>query len=352
MAGHTNRTKYFFKEKNNICTTFDTLRRFFPDELNSGEYNFKASPSKKYCPNETCNNDIDKVNGYCLWLFNQLYNDKIDFSNNANYHMNIITYIFGWLSYKLNQKTQNGITKLSEFYNKYMENFNVYKKPIDGVTEYNNYIELINKNKELMDIDINVMSKFYDAFNNLCKMYNELSMTTNNKGEEYLKYVENFAKNYNDLIDENFNDTKDNLFKQVLYVALNDYNYIKSTLSEDSIRNRIPELPKEKKTQIPLSSNGGQLDEASTEMTESSSETEVSSSKIKVSGSETDVLILKPEVSESETILSSSLVKNKLIIVLPILVAIPIFLGISYKYSLFGFRKRAQKQYLREKIKK
>ncbi|CXH20923.1 Plasmodium variant antigen protein Cir/Yir/Bir, putative [Plasmodium berghei] len=34
---------------------------------------------------------------------------------------------------------------------------------------------------------------------------------------------------------------------------------------------------------------------------------------------------------------------NKLIIVLSILVAIPICLGISYKYSLFGFRKKCKK---------
>ncbi|SCL81532.1 Plasmodium variant antigen protein Cir/Yir/Bir, putative, partial [Plasmodium berghei] len=40
---------------------------------------------------------------------------------------------------------------------------------------------------------------------------------------------------------------------------------------------------------------------------------------------------------------SSSSIKNKLILVLSILVAIPICLGISYKYSLFGFRKKCKK---------
>ncbi|ETB63517.1 hypothetical protein YYC_00041 [Plasmodium yoelii 17X] len=44
-------------------------------------------------------------------------------------------------------------------------------------------------------------------------------------------------------------------------------------------------------------------------------------------------------------------IANKLFIVLSIFAAIAIFLGISYKYSLFGFRKRFQKQKLREKIK-
>ncbi|WBY58366.1 PIR protein [Plasmodium yoelii yoelii] len=48
---------------------------------------------------------------------------------------------------------------------------------------------------------------------------------------------------------------------------------------------------------------------------------------------------------------SSSSIASKLIPVLSIIVAVAIFLGISYKYSLCEFRKRAQK-HLREKLKK
>ncbi|WBY54669.1 hypothetical protein Py17XNL_000202599 [Plasmodium yoelii yoelii] len=43
---------------------------------------------------------------------------------------------------------------------------------------------------------------------------------------------------------------------------------------------------------------------------------------------------------------------NKLFIVLSILGVIAIFCGISYKYSLFEFRKRSQKQHSRKKLKK
>ncbi|CDU16194.1 PIR protein [Plasmodium yoelii] len=48
---------------------------------------------------------------------------------------------------------------------------------------------------------------------------------------------------------------------------------------------------------------------------------------------------------------SFSSIASKLFIVLSIFGAIGIFLGISYKYSLFGFRKRFKKQQIREKIK-
>ncbi|ETB56440.1 hypothetical protein YYC_05585 [Plasmodium yoelii 17X] len=319
--GRTNSTKYFIKEKMNICGKFDTLRLLFPDELtNSREYYFKAKPSNKYWPNGMCNNDIDKINGYCLWLFNQLYGDSIDFSNNVNDNMYIVTFILGWLSYKLNQKTENEITKLDEFYNKHMENVKQYNTPIDNITQYKTYIDLINNNKELMDIDIKVMSKFYDTFKNLCKMYSELSKAKS-KGKEYLEYVNNFANNYNALINENFNDTNENSFKQVLSVALNDYNYIKNQLHIEHIKNQIPELPKEKTvTDVPGSSpNELQMDE-------SSSGTSESRSGIEVSSSET-------EVSDSDSTSPSSSILNKFISIPFIFVVTLILLGIAYKVN-------------------
>ncbi|ETB56681.1 hypothetical protein YYC_05500 [Plasmodium yoelii 17X] len=323
---------------NSKCSTFDTLRKFFPDELDSGEYNFKAAKYKDYFSKSEYT-DIDKINGYFLWLLNNILKKIYICGSKENCINVVVVYTFGWLSYKLNQKTKNGITKLNEFYSKYMENANEYKQPIDGVKEYTNYIDFINKNKKLMDIDIKAMSKFYNLFHNLCKMYNELSNARKNKGEEYLEYVNNFAEKYNSLFNENFNDTNDSLFKKVLSITSNDYNYIKSKLSEDSVRNQFPELTKEKKAQVSESSSKG------TQMDDSSSETSKAISESKVPDSET-------KLSDSETTLSSSLIINKLISIPFILVITLILLGIAYKYSLFGFRKRSQKQHLREKIKK
>ncbi|WBY54382.1 PIR protein [Plasmodium yoelii yoelii] len=54
---------------------------------------------------------------------------------------------------------------------------------------------------------------------------------------------------------------------------------------------------------------------------------------------------------KSTQITSSSSIANNLLLVLSIFGAIGIFLGISYKYSLFGFRKRFKKQQIREKLK-
>ncbi|CDU16854.1 PIR protein [Plasmodium yoelii] len=341
----TNDTEYFIKKDNKICSTFDTLRRFFPDKLkSSGEYNFKGTHYKDYFHNKSIYTDIDKINGYCLWLFNNILKKIYTCESKESCITLVVVYMLAWLSYKLNQKTNNGITKLNEFYSKYMENVDEYKKTIDGVTEYKNYIEFINKNNKLMDIDINVMSKFYNLFNNLCKMYNELSLTMNNKGEEYLKYVENFYKNYNDLINENFNDTNSKIFKRVLSVVSNDYDHIKRTLEVEFVRKQIPELPKEKTTQVSTIPKESEMHESLSEIPESSSGTEISTSDTELQNYETDKL-------NSETALSSSLIINKLIPIPFIFIVILILLGIARKYSLFGFRKRAQK-HLREKLKK
>ncbi|VTZ81331.1 PIR protein [Plasmodium yoelii] len=320
------------------CNKFDTVRSLFPDELDSGEYKFKAAKYKDYFSKSEYTN-IDKINGCFLWLLKIIFENSNNFSGGANENIIIVTYIFSWLSYKLNQKTENGITKLNEFYSKYIENVQEYKGSIEKNTQYKTYIEVINKNKKLMDIDISVMSKFYDVFKNLCKMYDDLSKANNNS-QEYLKYVNIFVDNYKALINENFNDTNNNLFSHVLSVLLNDYNYIKSNLYNESVKKQFPELTKEKtKAQAPGSSfKGTQMDD--------------SSGKMPVSISQTEESISQTKVSDSETTLFSSLTINNLIPIPLILVATLILLGISYKYSLFGFRKRSQKQYLREKLKK
>ncbi|ETB56495.1 hypothetical protein YYC_05534 [Plasmodium yoelii 17X] len=332
---HKNNKEYAILSSSKICDTFDTLRRFFPDELNNfGEYIINGGQYKNHFCKSNCT-DIDKINGYILWLFNSILNGIYNCDSKESCITVAFVYILGWLSYKLDQKTENRVIKLNDFYNMYIANGNEYKKSIDNDTEYKTYKDIIDKNKKLMDIDIKVISKFYYAFNNLCKMYTELSKAKN-KSEEYLKYVNNFVDNYNTL----FNDKNANLFKRVLSAASYDYNYIKNTLNVESIKNKIPELSNERTApQASGSSFKG------TQMDDSSSGTSTSDSETKVSETEN-------ELSNSETAKSIPLVINKLIPIPFIFVVTLILLGIVYKYSLFGFRKRSQKQYLREKLKK
>ncbi|CDU16409.1 PIR protein [Plasmodium yoelii] len=348
----TDKTEYFIKKRNYICGKFDTLRLLFSDELDiSGEYIIKVAKYRDYFPNKSEYTDIDKINGYFLWLLKEIFGNSNNLSGDKNENMSVITYIFSWLSYKLNQKTKNGITELNEFYSKHIEHVQEYNGSIGKNAKYKSYKEIIDENKNFMDIDIKVMSKFYDVFKNLCKMYNELTKVNNNS-EEYLEYVNNFADNYKALVNENFNDTNNNSFRQILSVVLNDYNYIKDTLGVEYVKKQFPELTKEKTTQVSVLSPKETRDASLSEIQGSISQTGVSSSQTEASSSQTDVSISETDVSDSETTLFSSLTINKLIPIPFILVVTLILLGIAYKYSLFGFGKRSKKQHLRGKLKR
>ncbi|VTZ73061.1 PIR protein [Plasmodium yoelii] len=320
-----------------MCDQFDTMWRVFPDELkNSGEYDFKGGSLNSYCPNRKCENDIDKIKAGCLWLFKQFYESPYNFSNNANGNMNIVTYIMTWISYKLNQKPQDGITKFNEFYSRHIKNVEEYKKSIDNVTGYTSYIDLINKKNKFMDIDIKLMSKFYGLFKILCNMH--INVDKKSMANTYLENANKFADEYKKLFNDNDNNVEGSSYYQILTTLSNDYNYFRNSYVSSNIGNTLPKLITEKTPQISV------LNSIETQ--------DVSLSGIPESKSETDVSSSKDKVSDSDSGSPSSSILNKLISIPFIFVATLILLGIAYKYSLFGFRKRFQKQHLRKKLKK
>ncbi|EAA19751.1 putative yir1 protein, partial [Plasmodium yoelii yoelii] len=308
------------------CMRFSTLRNYFPDELNeSTERNFHDNGQiRNYCPDggsggkKECKTDLDKIKAGCLWLFEQF------FVKSKKQDINIVEYIMMWLSNMLSIKNFEEFKNISEFYNKHIENNPHYIKcdndgkdcsdSLKKITGCANYNEIINKKKDLLNISIENMSKFYDAFKLLCSMYTELN-ANDTKNKKYLENANEFVKKYDKLNDPN--NTKDNTYYHILSTLSNDYNNFKNYCKDNEVDcNDIPSI-----SPIKTQKNG------------------VRSSA-------------HNHVQNSEVTPSSPSVVSKLIPVLSIIVAIPIFLGIFYKYSLFGFRKRSQKQHLREKIKK
>ncbi|CDS45020.1 PIR protein [Plasmodium yoelii] len=299
-----------------LCMRFDNLRKFLPDELNISTKNDINSLGniKKYCSNgeseETgCKTDIDKINGACLWLFDQLL------LKNKN-NINMAEYIIIWLIYMLNLKNDKKIKNFNDFYTNYIEKNRYYIKcdnsgndcsdKLKINTGYTNYKGIIDKKNELLNINFEHVPKLYDAFKSLCIMYTEIS-ASDRKDKKYLENAKNFVNKYNEL--NNPNNTKDSAYYQVLSTLSNDYNNFKNycIIINDNC------------SDIPLLS---------------------------------DIKTTQNSETSSKVTPSSSSVTNKLIPVLSIIVAIPIFFGIFYKYSLFGFRKRTPKQHLREKLKK
>ncbi|ETB56079.1 hypothetical protein YYC_05888 [Plasmodium yoelii 17X] len=221
----TNNHKLYYTSDQN-CDMFLAVRSWFPDELDSGNYKFNDDNQYKQHLTKETYTDNDKINGLCLWLFQAIFGNSVSFKKYANSNINVVVYILVWLSYKLNQKPNNGITKLMDFYNGHMQNVNEYQKSIDDVGAYNSYYDLMNKKKYLMEMNIKYISKFYDAFKSLCEMYIEFD-EDNQKCEKYLEGDNEYVKKYEQLKkDSDIN--KDNSYSQIFSILSKDYDNLKN----------------------------------------------------------------------------------------------------------------------------
>ncbi|ETB56687.1 hypothetical protein YYC_05506 [Plasmodium yoelii 17X] len=303
----------------NNCGRFRYLWLFYPDELNTSTDRdiHNIGGIVKYCPNgdskdKKCNTDLEKINASLLWLFEQNIVKKIDKLNKEQPKVFII-YFMIWLSHMLTLKKVKDINNLKEFYEKHIKNNTYYincynndtscSDSLKEVTGYTNYKETIDNEIHFMTIDINNISKFYDAFKLLCNMYNEITKETP-ECDKYLKYADEFVKKYDDL-----NTTKDSSYTQIFSTLLTDYNNLKNErdFTQHCKSVTLPEI--------------NTKDSEHSEHTEHTEHTEHS------------------ELSEHSEVTSSSLsISNKIFIVLSIFSATLIFFGIAYKVNNKEFK--------------
>ncbi|ETB57005.1 hypothetical protein YYC_05352 [Plasmodium yoelii 17X] len=294
-----------------VCQKFDNVWEDFPDTLTKdGKYQFNDETFlNSYCNHNGCKGDLDKINAVFFYLINQFFGPSGFFKDNVKNNINAVEYILIWLSHMLNLKENKG-NILTIFYKVYIYNQEKYKNPINGVDGCRNYDDFIYTKNELMNITNEKLSKFYAPFKSLCTMYNGFNDSTSDC-KTCLNHANEFANKYKEL-SEDSSITNDSTCNKLLSTLSNDYNKFKEYCnSKGSKCKDYPDIPTIKEIQT-------------------------SSKKI---------------VQSSEDTSSSSSVTNKLFTVLSIFGVIAFLLGISYKYSLFGFRKRFQKQKLREKIK-
>ncbi|WBY54857.1 PIR protein [Plasmodium yoelii yoelii] len=283
-----------------VCSYFDILRKHLPDELSEkAETDLEnISDFNNYCPNKNCNTELEKTTVGFLWLLGQYFTKYPIKGDNVYNTEPLFLYIILWLSYKLNQNSENNTTKINEFYTKHVNNNSKYSKFINDSSKFTDIKEFINKQNYLLNINIKDLSKFYDVSKLICTMYS--NVTTNTDKRILLNNANEFVNKYQEL-NRDSNNIDGSSYKQILSALSDDYNKLKN---KNSSITPLPDITADVSAQI------------------------------------------------SRVISSSSSTGKKLFTVLSIFGAISFFLGISYKYSLFGFRKRAQKQYLREKIKK
>ncbi|SCL87952.1 Plasmodium variant antigen protein Cir/Yir/Bir, putative, partial [Plasmodium chabaudi chabaudi] len=151
---------------------------------------FKNTPRKNEC--HSYEEMVSSAVIYLLKYFEFNYDYKDDFKNDK-----IAEYAILWLSYKLKQNPQNRINRLNDFYTKHIEKNAQYNTKITTVSDNKTYRNIIDKKKDLMDMDINDIFKFYAPFKSLCDMYTELDKE-NQECENYFRkaneLVENFEK--------------------------------------------------------------------------------------------------------------------------------------------------------------
>ncbi|SCL83744.1 Plasmodium variant antigen protein Cir/Yir/Bir, putative [Plasmodium chabaudi chabaudi] len=269
-----------------------------------------------YCPTnirmqDRKNDDEGQCSGYSETVISAFIQLQESFkSDNGQEKLEkdkLAQYAILWLSYKINKHPiiNYGI---DDIYN----NFAKYRY---WTSKYNKYIEQIKKYMNIKD-----MSKLYEAFILLCNMYTEIDANKSNCTKCSQKAHE-FVKKFKILNDDS-NNTEGSSYTQLLHTLSNDYDNLKKKCANCQSIN-LPTLPsiKPKKISPPNS-------------VESYGKTPIDNS-----------------VQVSDVTTSNSSIASKLIPIL-LIFSIPIFLGIAYKYSLFGFDKRLQRKYLKEKLKK
>ncbi|ETB63530.1 hypothetical protein YYC_00007 [Plasmodium yoelii 17X] len=280
----------------------------------SQNYNFTGSSTEMYCPNQNCDSDDNKISSAFIALL--VFFNGIGIDGNLD-NDKIAEYAILWLGHKLNQKKENGTTTLNEFYTKHIKKNSNYDQKIFG--DSNNKIkkDVIENKIESMNIDIKDISNFYEVFKLLCKMGGKVdkkeaqcNTCLENARELFEKYEK--LKNALDI-------NKGSSYFQLLSSLSNDYNKFK-----------------EKYKKVVCSN---------VEFLETCSQSSVTKNTV------TECSVTKNTVTEC-SVTECPVTKNTLITIAIIFVAASILLGVSYKYSLFGFRKRSQKQHLREKLKK
>ncbi|SCL88619.1 Plasmodium variant antigen protein Cir/Yir/Bir, putative [Plasmodium chabaudi adami] len=299
-----------------LCEFINGIDELLDVKWEGSNLSFKKNSSLgNYCPflddgkTQECKNYEEMITSAFLTLlvtYSVSYGD-INLKNDK-----LAEYAILWLCYKLNYQTKNRISNLNDFHNKHIKGIANYFGGKSNIGAYNNYKDIIDKQQNSIPIDINVLSKLYEALKALCKLYTECDGKKQNC-EKCLEEATNFAVKYNYLNNDS-NNIEGSLYTKILSTLLNDYNKLKGKCDSGQPK-KFPSLPSIKPTK------------SSTHTCEQTA--------IQFSGVETP----------------NSSIESKLI---PGLLAfvIPIFLGIAYKYSLFGFCKRSQKQCLRKILKK
>ncbi|VTZ82025.1 PIR protein [Plasmodium yoelii] len=274
-----------------VCKKFQDLRNSLTDYLNgNGRYEFiNENNFDEYCTDNKCDDNLGKINAGCLYLFDAFFKNSANFVSVAKSNINIVEYIIIWLSYMLFFTTIDENDSINIFYKTHINNDDTDNKYNQEIDDVAAYTSY----KDLIDKKENLMSiSIIDMsyFYDAFILLCDMYIAFNNQSpncDNYLNNAKKFVEMY-DALNEDYYNGEGSPYNQLLSTLSDDYCNLKNKC------NQFPTLP---------------------------------------------------------TYSRRFVIKRTLIPIAFMIVALSIFLGIEYKYSLLGFRKRSQKQKLREKIK-
>ncbi|CAD2089296.1 PIR protein CIR protein [Plasmodium vinckei brucechwatti] len=221
------------------------IDRYFYEKTDGSE--FTDGAIRNYCPynnitkSKICLSYLQTASSGVINLLENLEKYNLEYEKLAEYAI-----LF--LSYKLKQHSKHKSTNLNTFYTKNIENNTFYDEKIKG-NGSPTYKEIIDKKKDLMNMNNNEISKFNVLFCILFSLYNEIK---NNKLDctKHSSYPENFANKFEELNnDSNINGNTS--YSKLLSTLSDDYNHLKNNYGNNNSCN-FPPLPKVKMPQSKL----------------------------------------------------------------------------------------------------
>ncbi|SCL86264.1 Plasmodium variant antigen protein Cir/Yir/Bir, putative, partial [Plasmodium chabaudi chabaudi] len=198
-----------------------------------------------YCPMKNgkkwqCETNDEKISAGFIWLlvmFEHLCDEKCSQNEKDQY----VEYAILWLSYILNQISNEGISTLKDFYTNNIEKNTNYTTHVDNARD-SNYKEIVDNKINSMNMNIKDIPKFYEALKTLCNMYTGC----NEKKENYTSCsqdAQKFAKHFEGL-NQDSSITGNSSYRKILYNLFNDYyNFKNGCAKKCSGCTNIPILP-------------------------------------------------------------------------------------------------------------
>ncbi|EAA21810.1 putative bir1 protein, partial [Plasmodium yoelii yoelii] len=221
------------------CKAFKKFEDFLPDNFSFENNNVEFKLYEYYCPIDKeigrgkCRTGNQAVSGATAFLFNYLFAED-QYIENDDKNNEYIMYIMLWLSNKMKLLTHGTYGAVSEFYVTFMKGNEHYKK----------YLSRINKSQKIMNIKIGEMRILYGLLNELCNAiinYSNDSSNCHNSSNcpDFLKFVNNWEKQYDQLIDRKKKFFEDEYYCELLLTLKSAYQKFKQ---DNRIQKIFPEI--------------------------------------------------------------------------------------------------------------